>query len=86
MTPLFSEESHIDSETVFDILVNVIPMVILLVFIFSVLTVRPWEGDSGAIFLSEFLMLFPLTILAVLTYLSARVIARDQDKMESSEE
>lgn len=82
MSPLFSDRSHIDRETAFDTLVNVVPMAILFFFVVLFLVVNPWGYDLGVTLLSHFLTIFPLVLLGILTYVSARVIARDEERAE----
>jgi len=65
-------------DTALDITVNVIPMVILLFFVGLYTVIRPWEWDPVLFVLMHFLTLFPLVLLAVLTYVSARAIASDE--------
>lgn len=79
MSPLFSRKSHIDRETAYDVLVNLIPMGILFFFIVMFAIVSPWGFDLGISLLSHFLMIFPFLSLGILTYVSARVISRDED-------
>jgi ABC-type spermidine/putrescine transport system permease subunit II len=86
MSSLFTDESHIDRETVLDILVNIIPMVILGFFLVMFLINSPWGYDVGISTVAHLLTLIPFVLLGILTYLSARVISRDEQAMSDSEE
>lgn len=68
----------IDRETFLDIVVNIIPMGILLFFVGLFLVYMPWEENLFLTVVSHFLTIFPLIMLALLTYVSARVISRDE--------
>ncbi|SFG73517.1 hypothetical protein SAMN04488063_2827 [Halopelagius inordinatus] len=70
----------IDRETLLDLVVNIIPMGILLFFVGVFLVYMPWEENLFLTVVSHFLTLFPLAMLALLTYVSARVISRDEDE------
>lgn len=67
-----------DRETLLDILVNLVPMVILLFFSVLYTVVQPWGFDPAQFGLMHFLTLFPFLLLGLLTYLSAKVISRDE--------
>jgi len=86
MVRLFTEESHIDRETILDVLVNVIPVGILLLFFLYTLLYNPWGYDGPNVVIQHFLTLFPLVLLFILTYVSARVISRDEAGHEAGEE
>lgn len=70
----------IDRETLLDLVVNIIPMGILLFFVGVFLVYMPWEENLFLTVVSHFLTLFPLAMLALLTYVSARVISRDEEE------
>jgi len=65
-------------ETLLDVTVNVIPMVILLFFVGLYTVLQPWEWDPAMFVLMHFLTVFPFLLLALLTYISARAIAGDE--------
>lgn len=65
-------------ETLLDVTVNMIPMGILLFFVALYTLVRPWKWDPAMFAIMHFLTLFPLVLLAILTYVSARAIAGDE--------
>jgi len=62
-------------ETLLDVTVNLIPMVILLFFVVFYTAFRPWGWDPTIFVLMHFLTVFPFVLLALLTYVSARAIA-----------
>ncbi|RDI69681.1 DUF6684 family protein [Halopelagius longus] len=68
----------IDRETLLDIVVNIVPMGILLFFVVLFLLYMPWEENLFLTVVSHFLTIFPLLMLVLVTYVSARVISRDQ--------
>lgn len=72
------EESPIDRETLLDITVNVIPIGILLFFVVLFTLVQPWGYDPFYILLGHGLTIFPILVLLLVTYVSAKVIARDE--------
>ena len=78
MSPLFSGESYIDRETILDILVNVVPMVILLAFVLLFVVFSPWPPHLPTALVGHFLTLFPFLLLGILTYFAARAISRDE--------
>jgi len=80
MSPFVSGPSTIDRDTVLDVLVNVVPIGILAFFVGLYLVFNPWGYDPGVVLLSHFLTIFPLILLSILTYVSARVIARDEKR------
>ena len=65
-------------DTLLDITVNLVPMVILLFFVGLFTVIRPWGLEPGMFVLMHFLTLFPFVLLALLTYVSARAIASDE--------
>ena len=75
----------LDRETVFDTTVNLIPVGILLLLDLLFLVVNPWGWDLWFVFWMHFLTLFPLALLLVLTYVSGRVIERDEARLKDLE-
>lgn len=72
------DDDWADRETLLDITVNLIPMGILFFFFLLYVVISPWEFDPLMFTLQHFLTLFPFLLLAILTYFSAKVIARDE--------
>lgn len=70
----------LERETVLDITVNVVPLGILLFFTVLHVVVRPWGSDPFPLAVTAFLTLFPLLLLAILTYVSGLVVQRDEGK------
>lgn len=69
---------ELERETALDVLVNVVPLAILFVLDLLFWVVNPWGWDPLFVVVAHFLTLFPLTVLAILTYVSARVIQDDE--------
>lgn len=69
-----------DRETAFDILVNVVPLGILLFFIVLYTLIQPWGFDPFYFVVMHFLTVFPFIMLTLLTYVSAKMIGRDEDE------
>ncbi|MFC5970939.1 DUF6684 family protein [Halomarina salina] len=74
--------TDIDRETLLDITVNLIPMGILVFFVVLFLVFTPFPPNLFIAGVSHFLTIFPLVLLALLTYVAAKVIARDEKKLE----
>ncbi|WP_049899003.1 DUF6684 family protein [Halococcus agarilyticus] len=68
-------ERTFDRETLLDLTVNVIPLGIILFFVVLFLVIRPWEQNLVLTVVSMALLVVPFVALALLTYLSGRVIA-----------
>lgn len=65
-------------ETLLDLTVNVIPLVILGFFTLLFIVVNPWGWDPFVVVLTHFLTVFPLVLLALLSYLSGLAVQRDE--------
>ena len=63
-----------DKETLLDISVNIIPIVIILVFIVVVVFTDPWPFDPVAEAIALGLHIVPIVSLSILTYVAARYI------------
>lgn len=72
------ETKIFDRETMLDLVVNFIPLGILLFFIAMFVVVTPWGLDLRASGLMLGLMIVPFVALAILTYVSAKAIAGDE--------
>lgn len=70
--------TELETDTLLDLLVNVVPIVILLLFSLLFAIVNPWGWDPFPVLASHFLTLFPLVLLAALTYVAGRVVQRDE--------
>lgn len=73
-------------ETLLDLTVNFIPIGILLVLDLLFLVFNPWGWDPWYAFWMHFLTLFPLAVLLLLTYVSGRVIQRDEQRVEEGQD
>lgn len=71
-----------DRETLLDLVVNVIPLAIILFFVAAFAVAEPFGGDSLGRVLQFGLLLFPFLALAILTYVSGKVIASDERRAE----
>lgn len=71
----------LDRETLLDITVNFVPLVILLFFSVLFTVFYPWESDPARFTLMHFLTLFPFFLLTVLTFVAARVVTRDERRL-----
>lgn len=63
-----------EKETLLDISVNIIPIVILIVFTGMVLFTDPWGFEITTEVIALGLHLIPIVSLALITYISARYI------------
>lgn len=71
-----------DRETLLDLIVNVIPLGIILFFVVAFAVVDPFGGDRLGRLLQFGLLVVPFLALAVLTYVSGKVIAADERRAE----
>lgn len=69
-----------DRETLLDLTVNVVPLVIIAFFVVAFLVVNPWGVDPLASGIQFALLLAPFVLLAILTYLSGKAIAGDEKR------
>lgn len=76
---------NLTKETWLDLTVNLIPLGILAVLDALFWVVNPWGWDPLMIVVSHFLTLFPLVLLALLTYVSGSVIQRDEGESAAVE-
>lgn len=72
----------IDKETLLDVIVNGIPMVMLLFFIVLFTIVQPWGYDSAMFVIMHSLTVIPFVLLGILTYYAARAVSRDEAELE----
>lgn len=73
-----------DRDTLLDITVNLIPMGILLFFVVLFTMFQPWDWNPFMFGLMHFLTVFPFLLLAILTYVSGKVISRDERRLEET--
>lgn len=71
-----------DRDTLLDLLVNVIPLVIIAFFVGAFALFDPFQGDSLGRAIQLLLLLAPFVALAVLTYVSGKAIAGDEKRAE----
>ena len=75
----------ITRETWTDLTVNLIPIGILAAMDVLFWIVNPWGWDPYVVGLAHFLTIFPLLCLLLLTYVSGRVIQRDEGRAAEAE-
>lgn len=73
---------NLTEETWLDLTVNLIPLAILLVLDALFWIVNPWGWDPFYVLMAHFLTLFPLLLLALLTYVSGVLVQRDEHRAE----
>jgi hypothetical protein len=73
------------AETLLDLTVNFIPIGILVGMELLFLVHNPWDWDPWIVFWMHFLTVFPLLMLTLLTYVSGRVIQRDEQRLGGHE-
>ena len=76
---------NLTKETWLDLTVNLVPLGILAVLDALFWVVNPWGWDPFVIAVSHFLTLFPLVLLALLTYVSGTIIQRDEGESAAVE-
>lgn len=76
---------NITRETWADLTVNLIPLGILLAMDVLYWVINPWGWDPFIVGIAHFLTIFPLLCLALLTYVSGRVIQRDEGQEREEE-
>lgn len=72
-------ERTFDRETLLDLTVNIIPLGIIAFFFALFMLVRYWDADPLITLVSFGLLVVPFVGLALLTFISGRVIARDEE-------
>ncbi|MEZ3145125.1 DUF6684 family protein [Halobaculum sp. MBLA0143] len=71
-----------DRDTLLDLLVNVIPLVIIGFFVLAFAVFDPFGGDQLGRAIQVLLLVAPFVALAVLTYISGKAIAGDEERAE----
>lgn len=71
-----------DRDTLLDLLVNVIPLVIIVFFVAAFALFDPFGGDTLGRVMQVVLLVAPFVALAVLTYVSGKAIASDEKRAE----
>jgi hypothetical protein len=69
-----------DRDTLLDLTVNIIPLVIIAFFVVAFVLVNPWGVDPLASGIQFALLIAPFVLLAVLTYISGKAIAGDEKR------
>lgn len=68
-------DTTFDRETLLDLTVNVVPLAIILFFAALIVVFDPFGSDIVVVGLAELLHVVPFVVLAVVTYVSGRIIA-----------
>ena len=71
-----------DRDTLLDLLVNVIPLVIIGFFVLAFAVFDPFGGDQLGRAIQVLLLVAPFVALAILTYISGKAIAGDEERAE----
>lgn len=71
-----------DRETLLDLTVNVIPLVIILFFVVVFAVIAPFGFSAVDTTIQFALLLGPFVALAIITYYAGRAISRDEEKLE----
>lgn len=71
----------LDSDTLLDISVNLIPIVILLFFVVLFAVVTPWPPNVLLFAVGHALTIIPIVFLALLTYVAASVFERSESDL-----
>jgi hypothetical protein len=79
-------ERTFDRETLLDLTVNIIPLGIIAFFVLVFLFVRPWELDPFVTAISMGLLVVPFVVLALVTFVSGRAVARDEGSASATAE
>jgi uncharacterized membrane protein len=67
-----------DRETVLNLVVNMVPLGMILFFIFLFLVSDVFGSDVVAVSLSQLLLVVPFVALALVTYISGRIITETE--------
>lgn len=67
-------------ETAIDASINLAPVAILAYFALLFEVLSPWEFELLPVVMTHTLTIFPLILLAFVTYLAARLIERDASR------
>jgi len=77
---------QLTEDTWLDLTVNFVPIVILAVLDLMFWVFNPWGWDPWFVFWAHVLTVVPLVLLTALTYVSGRVIQRDERLAATDEE
>lgn len=79
------DTSVFDRETLLDLSVNIIPLGIMAFFVILFAVAPAFEYDPVIVAVQMGLILVPFLALALVTYVSGRAVARDEQKLEAGE-
>lgn len=73
----------LDRETILDVSVNIIPLVIILVFFVLFVLVDPYAWEPLTVVVSLGLLVVPFGFLALVTYLTGWTIQREKEEQNT---
>lgn len=73
----------LDRETILDVSVNIIPLVIILIFIVLFVLVDPYAWEPLTVVVSLVLLVVPFGFLALVTYLAGWTIQREKKEQNT---
>ncbi|EMA39379.1 cox cluster protein [Halococcus morrhuae DSM 1307] len=79
-------ERTFDRETLLDLTVNIVPLGILTFFILVFLFASPWELDPFVTAISIGLLVVPFAVLVLVTFVSGRAVAQDEQSAATAGE
>lgn len=71
-------ERVFDRDTVLNLVINIIPLGIILFFVFLFFFFDPFGSDVVAVFYSQLLLVVPFICLAVVTYYAGKIISETE--------
>jgi len=77
---------NLTKDTLLDLAVNFIPLGMLAFFDALFWIFNPWGWDLWFVFWAHVLTVIPFVLLTVLTFVSGRVVQRDERRVESTTE
>jgi hypothetical protein len=77
---------NLTEDTLLDLAVNFIPLGMLAFFDVLFWIFNPWGWDLWFVFWAHVLTVIPFVLLTVLTFVSGRVVQRDERRVESTTE
>lgn len=71
-----------DQDTLLDLTVNIIPLVIIAFFVVAYVFMSPFETDPLTTAVQFGLLIIPFVLLAVLTYIAGRAIVNSEENVD----
>lgn len=79
-------EYRLDRETLLDVTVNIVPLVIIALFFILFIVFSQYTWDPLIIVVSLGLLVVPFTLLALVTYLSGWAIEQGEKRQETTKQ